>query len=219
MNTIIFDLGGIFIQIDTKQSLQKICDRLNSMSIENILNILIRSDHYLQYEKGFIDSHIFYERVKRDLGGNFSFGFFKKVWQQIFSPVQPMIDLLPHLKSRYQLVLLSNTNVLHMEYIEKHFPFFHYFDHIIYSYRVGMIKPDIKIFHYTLNKIQSRAEDCVFIDDTIENILAAETVGIRSYQFVFPHYIQRADEESMRFPIQHVLLDHPNMKDNGLGLV
>ncbi len=218
IKTVIFDLGGVFIQIDTKQSLQKIRDRIHSMSNEEIRNVLIRSDHYHQYEKGLIDSHTYCEYVKRDLGGHFSYRFFKKVWQQIFSPIQPMIDLLPQLKSRYQLVLLSNTNRLHIEYIEKQFPFFHYFDHIIYSYKVGMIKPDKKIFRYTLKKIRSRAKDCVFIDDTIENVRSAEALGIRSYRFIFPHYLQTAqeNEESIHYPIQQILLDDFNMRNDGL---
>lgn len=206
IKTIIFDLGGIFIQIDTKQFLRELCEKFDSLSERDVLNVLIRSDHYSQYEKGSIDSYTFYERVRDKLGGNFSFPFFKKIWQHIFSPIQSMIDLLPQFKSMYQLVLLSNTNAMHMEYIEKEYPFFHYFDHIIYSYEIGMIKPEKQIFRYTLNKIGCDAKECVFIDDTDENVQSAEEYGIRSYRFIYPNYIQRGYLETERFSIENVLL-------------
>ena len=204
IKTVIFDLGGIFVQIDTKQSIQELCEKLNSLPEREVLNVLIHSDHYHQYEKGLVDSHTFYQNVKEELGGNFSFLFFKKIWQHIFSPVQPMIDLLPQFKLKYQLVLLSNTNALHMQYIEKEYPFFHYFNHIVYSYEIGMIKPEKQIFQYTLNKIGCDANECVFIDDTDENIRSAEECGIRSYRFIHPKYLQRGCSETERFSIENV---------------
>ena len=210
IKTIIFDLGGIFIQINTKQSIRKLCDQISSFSEKEVINMLIRSDHYSQYEKGFIDCHTFYERIKRELDGKFSFGFFKNVWQHIFAPIQPMIDLLPRFKLKYQLVLLSNTNALHMQYIEKQFPFFHHFDHIFYSFEIGLIKPDKAIYQYTLDQIQSDPGECVFIDDTDDNVRSAGELGIRSYRFLYPHYLQELYEGSTVLSIQNVLLDYQN---------
>lgn len=206
IKTIIFDLGGIFVQIDTKQSTQKLCEQIGLLSEREVLDVLIHSDHCRQYEKGLIDSHTFYEKVKGELGGNFSFRFFKKMWQQIFVPIQPMIDLLPQFKLKYRLALLSNTNILHMQYIEKHFPFFHYFDHVFYSYKIGMIKPDLAIFRHVLNELQSDARECVFIDDTDENVRSAEKVGIRSYCFVYPNYLQKSCIGTEWLFIEDVLL-------------
>ena len=100
-----------------------------------------------------------------------------------------------------------------MEYIEKHFPFFHYFDTIIYSYEVGMIKPDKAIFCYALDQIQSSAEECAFIDDTVENVLSAEALGIRSFQFITPHYLQESGERNKRSSINHVLLNDSNIME------
>ncbi|MCJ7811967.1 HAD-IA family hydrolase, partial [bacterium] len=195
----------IFVQIHTERLIQQLCQKQYGMSEKEVLHVLTSSDYY-HYEKGLIDSQTFYQRVKRELNGDFSFGFFKRVWQEIFTPVQPMIDLLPQLKLRYQLVLLSNTNELHMVYIESHFPFFHFFNHIVYSYQVGMSKPDKEIFHYTLNKISSRVEECVFIDDTDENVESAEELGIQSFRFIPPKYLQRIHERASHNSIENVFL-------------
>ncbi len=206
IHTIIFDMGGIFVQIHTERLIQRLCQKQYGMSEKEALHVLTSLDDYHHYEKGLIDSQTFYQGVKRVLNGDFSFGFFKEAWQEIFTPVQPMIDLLPQFQLKYKLVLLSNTNELHTAYIESHFPFFHFFNHIIYSFQVGMTKPDRKIFHYTLKKIKSRVEECVFIDDTDENVESAEELGIRSFRFIPPQSIQRIHGTGLHFPIEHVFL-------------
>jgi putative hydrolase of the HAD superfamily len=44
-------------------------------------------------------------------------------------------------------------------------------------------KPDPEMFRAALHAIEAKAEDAVFVDDLIENVIAARGVGIRSYQF------------------------------------
>ncbi len=57
------------------------------------------------------------------------------------------------------------------------------FDHVIISCEVHLLKPDPKIYKLTLDRIGCEAEESVFIDDTKENVLAAEKLGIHGIFF------------------------------------
>ena len=60
---------------------------------------------------------------------------------------------------------------------------FSYFEGIVLSAPIGLIKPDVEIFEYILNKYDLKREDCLFVDDTLINIEGAQKAGIQTYHF------------------------------------
>jgi FMN phosphatase YigB (HAD superfamily) len=46
------------------------------------------------------------------------------------------------------------------------------------SSEVGIRKPDAGIYRILLDRLQAKAEDCIFIDDRLPNLLIAKTLGI-----------------------------------------
>ena len=94
-----------------------------------------------------------------------------------------MIDLLPKLEKDYILALLSNTDELHIEYIRDEYQFFHHFDHLIFSYEVGLAKPDEAIFRIALGRCDSMPSECVYVDDLRENVQAAAGLGMKGIHF------------------------------------
>jgi epoxide hydrolase-like predicted phosphatase len=88
------------------------------------------------------------------------------------------------LKDRFTLALLSVMPLYIQEVIETKWPdFTEVFDHMIVSCYVHLVKPDPRIYRLTLKRIGCKAEEAVFIDDTEENVIAAEKLGIRSILF------------------------------------
>ena len=83
-------------------------------------------------------------------------------------------------KNGHKLLLLSNTNELHFDYIRDNFNVIEMFDDLILSYRLGYAKPDEKIFREALRRANSPPEDCVYIDDIEEFCQAAERLGINA---------------------------------------
>lgn len=59
-------------------------------------------------------------------------------------------------------------------------------DVMIYSGEVGMMKPDARIYHLALERLQVPAESVVFVDDCIENVAGAQAVGMRAVHFTSP---------------------------------
>ena len=96
--------------------------------------------------------------------------------------------LLAELKKDYRLFLLSNTNEIHINTISKilenNYGFkdlSHLFEKIYYSYKIGLRKPDIKIFQHVLNENGLIPEETLFIDDCATHIDGAKSLGINAY--------------------------------------
>jgi putative hydrolase of the HAD superfamily len=73
---------------------------------------------------------------------------------------------------------------VHAEVIPRRFPsLFKRDDRFIYSYRFKCAKPDTEIFHRALELIGALAQHTVFLDDNVDNVLAARGLGIKAYHF------------------------------------
>lgn len=96
------------------------------------------------------------------------------------------VKMLQDLGQKYNIYLLSNTNVYHVDYFEKEFKNrFHFklnklFKKVYYSHKIGLRKPDIAAFQYVLTDAGLNADETVMIDDRLDNCQAAESVGMRS---------------------------------------
>jgi HAD superfamily hydrolase (TIGR01509 family) len=96
----------------------------------------------------------------------------------IFVPIHPMIELHSHLRTRgHQTYIFSNTNDIAVEHIRHNFPFFVNFDGYIYSYEVGAMKPQKKIYE-AMEKLCGRSgEEIIYLDDRPENIATGSERG------------------------------------------
>ena len=104
---------------------------------------------------------------------------------------------ISELKSRgYKVYLLSNYSEDHYKYISTHFKFFGLEDGRVISWQEKVLKPDARIYNILLDRYGLKAEECVFLDDTSENIDGAVAVGMKG--IVFKDYAQgRAELEAL----------------------
>ena len=101
------------------------------------------------------------------------------------------VKILYELKAMgYPLYGLSNWS-LETYPVIKDYPFIKEFDEVILSGKVGLIKPDPAIYHLLLSKIAYRAEECVFIDDSLVNVEAARDLGMMAIHFKSPEGLKR----------------------------
>jgi putative hydrolase of the HAD superfamily len=109
---------------------------------------------------------------------------FHETWSAVFLPDLIVPErLLANLKQRYPLILVSNTNESHVDYIARTYPVFDYFDHKIFSHEVGSLKPDREIYEAAIDAAGRPPEELFFTDDREENIHAARELGIHAHQF------------------------------------
>jgi putative hydrolase of the HAD superfamily len=99
-------------------------------------------------------------------------------WADIFWPNHDVIALLPLLKPRYRLLLGSNTNELHTQQFCRQFAeAFQHFDHLVFSFEIGVRKPQAGFFEHCRRLAGCAPEECVFIDDLPANVAGARSCG------------------------------------------
>ena len=105
--------------------------------------------------------------------------------------IEGTIDILRTLKEAgtHSLYGLSNWSAETFYRIRPDYEFFDWFDFIVLSGEVKLIKPDPAIFQYLLDQTGQPAEACVFIDDMAYNVEAAQQLGIRGIQFTSPEQL------------------------------
>ena len=85
--------------------------------------------------------------------------------------------------AKADLVLLSNTDPLHLEYVRSHYDFLHKFGRMLLSYEVGYAKPAKQIFERAVGLVAPGTR-MIYFDDVPEFVSAARACGLPAEQFV-----------------------------------
>ena len=177
IDTIIFDFGDIFINLDkqaTISGLQKLgmtewnseFDRLN-----------------LLFETGDISHDDFLAGFQKELP-NASTEEILEAWNAVLTDF-PLyrLEFLQMLSKKYRLFLLSNTDSIHIETFETksgisfYSDFYQCFEKVYFSFEIGKRKPNADVFQYLINKHELSPKRTLFIDDKKENTDSAEALG------------------------------------------
>ena len=177
IDTIIFDFGDIFINLDKEATIsgfQKLgmtewnseFDRLN-----------------LMFETGDISHDDFLTGFQKQLP-NASISEILEAWNAILADF-PLyrLEFLQMLSKKYRLFLLSNTDSIHIETFENksgisfYSDFYKCFEKVYFSFEIGMRKPNPEIFQYLINKHELSPKRTLFVDDKKENTDSAASLG------------------------------------------
>jgi glucose-1-phosphatase len=181
----LFDLGNTVIKIAYERVIENICKE-SSVERDRLLEIFDMAGGYRDMERGAIRFADFFDLIADRAGYRGTFRDFHSLWSNFFDgPIPGMEDLLERIRQKYRVAFLSNSNEVHAEVIPRQFAaLFSNDDRFIFSHRFKAAKPDPEIFHRSLELMGAQPQNVVFVDDLIENVLAAQTIGIRSYQYV-----------------------------------
>ena len=153
LSTIIFDLGGVILNLDVKLSVKAFA-ALSGLEEKEIYSRFLEEEWSYAFEKGEIDAPMFRNEVRRSLKVNLLDEQIDKAWNAMLIdlPVSSL-QLVASLKNKYQLYVLSNTNAIHLEVFNKMVAvntnggsIMDFFDKVYYSCEIGMRKPDEEIF-------------------------------------------------------------------------
>jgi len=180
----LFDLGNTVIKLAYERVLAAMCEDA-SMTRDELVELLEEPGAYRDMERGAVSFYDFYEFLCDRAGYRGSIRDFHRVWSDFFDGTMPGIeDLLDRIRERHRVAFLSNSNEVHAELIPKQFAgLFHKDDPFVFSHRLKVAKPDPDIFRLALKSIGATAQNTIFIDDLLENVLAARAIGMRAFQF------------------------------------
>lgn len=188
IKNIIFDLGGVILDIDYNLTIQAF-EALDLPNIKAQYSKMSQSDVFDKIETGAISPAEFRNMIRELSSKDLSDQEIDTAWNALIQHLpQGRIELLEQLKKDYRLFLLSNTNEIHyQDYtevikrengIEGLEPLF---EKTYLSHEMGLRKPDPKIFEVVLAENNLKPEETLFIDDSPQHIESAKTLGIKAY--------------------------------------
>ena len=188
----LFDLGNTLIKLAYERVLTNLC-RSAAISRDDLLELLEQPGGYRDMERGAITFQEFHEFLRDKAGYRGSLPELRAVWSDFFDGTIPgSEDLLDRVRRRHRVAFLSNSNEVHAELIPRQFAsLFRKDDRFVLSHRFRVAKPDPEIFRRALEVLGALPHQVAFIDDLMENVVAARTLGIRSFQFLDGQQIRR----------------------------
>lgn len=185
IKAVIFDLGNVLIDFDHTLVAKKV-SLLSQKPAQEIFNLFFDSELTNLFETGKIRPADFYLQVKELLNLKIAYRQFVLLWNDIFflTPKNYAVYYLAKkLKNRYATLLLSNINVLHFDYLKKNFPVFDAFHKLFTSFKLGLRKPDPRIYQKTLEILSLRPQEVFYTDDRPELVASATLLGLPSVVF------------------------------------
>lgn len=188
IKNIIFDLGGVIINLDINKTIAEF-NKLSYMPFEAIYTQASQSDIFDKLDKGLISDADFFYEIRKQIRYEGPDQELLKAWNAMLLDVpERRLDVLVKMKQNYNTFLLSNTCEPHIAAFEHDLYLTHgvknfndYFDEVYYSCRIGMRKPDKEIFEFVLKQHDLKPEETVFIDDSIQHVKGAGECGISAF--------------------------------------
>jgi len=182
-SVIVFDLGMVLLPFDYNIALERLENIEKGFGVNYLNHVKANYETHRQFERGDISEEEFLTRTMAIFRERLDKETFKRIYSEIFTVNENVASLLPKLKKKYRLVLLSNTNSIHKEYGWKNYEFLKCFDKLILSHEVFAVKPEDKIYKAVENFTGDPPETHIFIDDIKEYAEAAIRLGWDGIQF------------------------------------
>lgn len=187
IKNIIFDLGNVILDLDFERANVAFKELLGA-DFDRLSSSEETRDIFLKFEVGYFSEESFINALQR-LSAKVPDGrAMIDAWNSLLVGIpEQRLKLLEDLNQKgYSLYLLSNTNRLHIHWLQTYLKKTYeiedfdnrFFKKSYYSHLLKMRKPDPEIFQFVLSNAFIKAEETLFIDDSKANVLAAQDLGI-----------------------------------------
>jgi FMN phosphatase YigB (HAD superfamily) len=181
IKAVVFDLGKVLVDFDYGIAARALAAR-SRVPVEQMRHVIDQSPLLVTYEMGELATKLFYNQVCEATGFCGEIDEFGRLFGDIFTPIDEMIDLHAKLReSGIPTYIFSNTNELAVAHIRRTFPFFSNFDGYIYSFEEAAMKPSAAIYEAVERRVGHSRSAILYIDDRLENIEAGRQ---RSWQVI-----------------------------------
>ncbi len=186
-SNIIFDFGGVLININPEM----VVNQFKALGLKNtnmISEEYKKNGLFDKLEKGSISPQEFRDEIRKHLPQNVTDKQIDDAWNAMLLDLPyERLELLKQLRKNHKIYLLSNTNIIHWECYTKYVldtygeELHSFFDNDYYSHNMNLRKPDKTIYTTVLEKEQLDPAETLFIDDMLQNVEAARSVGMHAH--------------------------------------
>jgi glucose-1-phosphatase len=193
IKNIIFDWGGVITDLhfdNTKKGFQD----LGLNIIDEWRPHEPMKKIFLPFEIGTISSGEFRNRLRELTPRQITDEMIDSAWNSMLGKLPAeRWKVLESAGRVYRTFLLSNTNAIHVEYYSNYlkgiygtYGYMHLFEKVYFSYKLHLRKPNLDIFEYVIFDSQIKPEETLFIDDSIDNIETARSLGFQTVHLQSP---------------------------------
>ncbi len=198
-DSIIFDLGGVIINLDFERTLVEFRKHIIHMDESVFLGREKQLSFFSDYEVGKITTIEFVLQFNDHYGLNLGLSSFQDCWNaMILDFPLARIKLLQRLsQAGKKIYLLSNINEMHEHAVDARFKllgldfsFFSLFNKVYYSHHIGRRKPNQDCFELVVKENSLNKKSTLFIDDSIQHIHGALSIGLDAYHLKRPESLE-----------------------------
>ena len=183
IKNVVLDMGKVLLSFDPYMILNKVCE--NEAEKKLIFQNLFESEEWIMGDRGEITNEQRYDLVKKRIPESMHEKLKECVmhWDIFMEPIAGAKEFISQCKEQgMKVYVLSNACNKFFEYFLKHYDM-DVFDGIMVSYKVRIIKPDVRIYELLCNTYGLTPQECLFVDDKVENVEAARKVGLHAFLF------------------------------------
>lgn len=187
MNTIVFDLGGVIIDLNVPRCVENFKRLMGEENVRNILGIDDEGEGVVavsaatrqlmhDYEYGNISTDDFLTTLQQYCYEGTTIEQIREAWMSMLAELpQAKLDYIASLRQAgYKTVLLSNSNQMHWDPIFVQYHLDRYFDAVFASHHLHIAKPNREIFDYVVREANIDCEHTTYVDDLDKNRAAGE---------------------------------------------
>ena len=198
-STVVFDLGNVLVEWNPRRLYEQLIP--DPDALERFFSTVVTNDWIRAQDAGrsFADGIAVLSAEFPHYDAEIR-AFWERWEEMVPGPIHGTVEILSELKRRgTPLYALTNWSAETFPIARPRFPFFDWFDGIVVSGEVRLVKPDARIYRHLLDQFGLQAADCVFIDDSPANVAGAEAVGITGLHFTSPEKLRRDLAELMPY--------------------
>ena len=189
IKNIVFDLGGVLIDLDFKSAINGL-QKAGFTNVKEQLQAFDNEGIFQKFELGEISADEFRASIRENSNVSLTDEEVDALWNLMLLEIpREKLELILDLRSKYMVYLLSNTNSIHWDYVCKNafnyrgFRVNDYFEKTFLSFEMHLAKPDKAIFEKLLYDANLLPEETLFIDDLEANCKAAAEAGIHAHHY------------------------------------
>lgn len=185
-NTLIFDFGNVIAFFNYGRVINNFARMSNGHLPPRVIQQRLFANEFLEhFETGQTSPAAFIRGIRHRANIiNATDQQIIDAWNDLLTPNTAVIDTIKKIPDDIKLVIGSNTNPIHFKYYRREYA--HVLDRFatfVMSYEVGALKPDLRFFRRCLSESESKAEDCLYVEDIPQYVDAASTLGIEGIAY------------------------------------
>jgi glucose-1-phosphatase len=188
IKNIIFDLGGVFLNIDYQATIKS----FKSLGVKNFEDFFTQAKQNNLFDRldvGTISPADFRDELRQISGLAMTDADIDTAWNaMILDFPQQKIPMIEQISGNYRTFLLSNTNAIHYPAYTRYLQEAHGYESLAelfekhyLSHEIGLRKPNVEVFYYVLEQNNLIPEETLFFDDTLQHVEGARKAGLHAY--------------------------------------